>query len=253
MDLRFIAETLSVKNLTKKARGLMRYPIHPQWFTRKEASLLRSLREIGENKTVLDIGCADKWIIEHLPATTNYIGLDYPSTADRLYGTKPTVYGSASALPFENESFDRVVLLDVLEHLKEPAKSLSEIHRTLAYNGTLLLRVPFLYPIHDSPHDYSRLTEYGLTSLTESAGFKLVNLYAIGAPLETTALLRNMAISVLILHLIKNRNPFAIFGILLPIYFLLNNLYSYFLSRLVKAGTALPHTYLVTAIKIKDE
>lgn len=45
-------------------------------------------------------------------------------------------------LPFENEEFDVVTLLAVLEHLNHPKEMLQEIARVLKPNGILLLTVP---------------------------------------------------------------------------------------------------------------
>ncbi|STQ86801.1 class I SAM-dependent methyltransferase [Helicobacter muridarum] len=45
-------------------------------------------------------------------------------------------------LPFENESFEVVTLLAVLEHLNYPLDMLREIARVLKPNGILLLTVP---------------------------------------------------------------------------------------------------------------
>jgi len=44
--------------------------------------------------------------------------------------------------PFGNESFSTIFLLDVLEHLKHPEKTISECFRALKYNGTLFIAVP---------------------------------------------------------------------------------------------------------------
>ncbi len=43
---------------------------------------------------------------------------------------------------FENEIFDLVITQDVFEHLNDPQKAFSEIHRTLKKGGTHILTVP---------------------------------------------------------------------------------------------------------------
>ena len=45
-------------------------------------------------------------------------------------------------LPFENESFDIVTMLAVLEHLSYPEDILKEINRILRKDGRLVLTVP---------------------------------------------------------------------------------------------------------------
>lgn len=46
-------------------------------------------------------------------------------------------------LPFEKESFDFIVCSDVLEHIKEDEKAISELSRVLKKNGTILITVPY--------------------------------------------------------------------------------------------------------------
>ena len=69
----------------------------------------------------------------------------------------------ASALP--SGSFDAVVMASVLEHVQQPFDAAKEIARILKPGGSALLIVPFIFPIHDRPHDYFRFTEYGLRLL----------------------------------------------------------------------------------------
>ncbi|GAA2533785.1 class I SAM-dependent methyltransferase [Mycolicibacterium diernhoferi] len=88
---------------------------------------------------------------------------------------------------FENESFDVVVLSDVLEHIAEPSNLLSEISRILKPGGRLILNVPFLYQLHETPHDYFRYTQYALDRLIEKAGLEVKELVPLGGWLEVMA------------------------------------------------------------------
>jgi len=53
------------------------------------------------------------------------------------------VTGDAFFLPFSSESFDLIILSEVLEHLDKPAQALAEAHRVLKTNGILLVSVPY--------------------------------------------------------------------------------------------------------------
>lgn len=75
------------------------------------------------------------------------------------------VVASVYDLPFESESFDVVLCLSVLEHVEHPRDGIKEMRRVLKKGGTILVSVPFLFPIHDSPNDYWRFTKYGLRKL----------------------------------------------------------------------------------------
>jgi ubiquinone/menaquinone biosynthesis C-methylase UbiE/spore maturation protein CgeB len=57
---------------------------------------------------------------------------------------------SATALPFADDSFDTVLLGEILEHLEKPEAVLDEVARVLAPGGTVAITVPFgLSPHHD--------------------------------------------------------------------------------------------------------
>lgn len=66
---------------------------------------------------------------------------------------------------FAESSFDVVFLLEVLEHIPQPDRAVSEILRVLKPGGVLIGSTPFLLGIHDAPHDYFRFTGHGLDYL----------------------------------------------------------------------------------------
>ena len=66
---------------------------------------------------------------------------------------------------FEDASFDAVFLLEVLEHVATPDLAISELYRVLEPGGVLVLSTPFVFEIHEAPHDYFRFTEHGLRFL----------------------------------------------------------------------------------------
>lgn len=61
-------------------------------------------------------------------------------------------------LPLASSSYDTIITLNTLEHVREEALALSELVRLLKPGGRLLLFVPFLYRVHGSPSDYHRHT-----------------------------------------------------------------------------------------------
>lgn len=84
----------------------------------------------------------------------------------------------------KSESLDTVLLSDVLEHIREPAKLLVEISRILRPGGYLILNVPFAYRLHEQPYDYYRFTSYALEYLVNKAGLRVIELRALGGWLE---------------------------------------------------------------------
>ena len=78
----------------------------------------------------------------------------------------PDILGDISNTSFRDSTFDTIIALEVFEHIKLPQKAIKEIYRILKPNGTLLLSIPFIFPIHDEPNDYQRWTLQGCRLLT---------------------------------------------------------------------------------------
>lgn len=173
------------------ARYLKRLPCHPQWLLepRKSQEAVGLLRG-----RVLDVGCADRWVEAHCSAQVDYIGLDLPATGKGLYGARPDIFADAAWLPLLEASFDAVVCLEVLEHVRYPRAALDEFSRVLKPGGMLVFSMPFLYPIHDAPYDFQRLTEYGLRRDLDLAGFDCVSLRKTGHAVRAAALLLSLAL-----------------------------------------------------------
>jgi SAM-dependent methyltransferase len=83
-------------------------------------------------------------------------------------------------LPFTSARFDTVILADVLEHIAEPMRLLREISRVLAPGGKLIAMVPFLYRVHEAPHDYHRYTRFSLDRMAREAELVPVEISAYG-------------------------------------------------------------------------
>jgi SAM-dependent methyltransferase len=86
--------------------------------------------------------------------------------------------------PLAANSFDVVILSDVLEHIREPAALMTEISRVLKPGGRLLLNVPFAYWIHDAPYDYYRYTRFALERFAQQSGMQVIELVPLGGWIE---------------------------------------------------------------------
>lgn len=229
--------------------ALRHTPFHPQWFScRQRTDLLRRVGQIASGR-VLDIGCFDQAVKPYLREKTSYIGLDYYHTSTKLYGSRPHVFGDAQALPFPNGCLDCILLLDVLEHLPEPDRCMAEIRRALRPEGTLIIQAPFIYPIHDKPLDYQRWTFFGLNRLLQDYDFVLTEHVANGNPVETAALLANIALSKIILKSIERRHPMAILASFLPLLILLVNAAAWLITRVSPTDDMMPFSYLMVCKK----
>jgi SAM-dependent methyltransferase len=226
--------------------ALRNTPFHPQWFAffRENTFLKKCCSDLSG--VVLDIGCADGKPRQFLPGRVTYIGADYMPTAMQWYGTQPDLFADAQQLPLADNTVDHVLLLDVLEHLPDPGRSLSEIYRVLVAGGTLTMQVPFLYPIHDAPLDFHRWTLHGLIRAAERHGFEVIFEQPVGHPLETAALNTNIAMSKTVLNWIATRNPLALLGLLLPVAVLSANCLAWLLAALSRHDDMMPYAYRMT-------
>lgn len=64
-------------------------------------------------------------------------------------------------IPFEDKTFDAIIIQAVLEHVLQPDKVVSEIHRVLKTGGLVYSETPFLQHVHEGPYDFTRYTESG--------------------------------------------------------------------------------------------
>lgn len=217
--------------------------MHPQWFSflREERSLEDACRPL--RGAVLDVGCADGKPRKLLSADASYIGLDYFSTAMGWYGTQPDVFGDAQALPIKNESVDHALLLDVLEHLPDPERCLGELHRVLKPGGTLTVQVPFMYPLHDQPLDFHRWTRHGLRRAAARSRFAITAEWASGHPLETAALITNIALSKSIINWYQQKNPLVLLGVLAPFIIVTVNCLAWLSAAVSHGDDLMPISY----------
>lgn len=98
---------------------------------------------IKPDERVLDIGCGLDTVLEFLPTVRGYT-LDPLAARLASLGLCTTarhVAGVFEDLPFRDGSFDRVFLMNVLDHVRSPSEGLREIARVLRPGGVLVLSV----------------------------------------------------------------------------------------------------------------
>lgn len=241
----------SLDKIRRAAFFLRRTPIHPQWFSFRDEHHASRRICAQANGIVLDIGCGHKRISKYLPVGCQYVGLDYPETAINWYRSHPEVYGDARALPVGSGTVDTVLLLDVLEHLSNPDACLGEVKRVLKDDGALCLQVPFLYPLHDAPRDFHRWTIHGLEQAVRAHGFAMIASESIGQPLETAALLTNIAASKTAINWLQTKHPASILVLLLPLFVLFSNTMAWLLSAASPRDFIMPRAYRIWCKKTK--
>jgi ubiquinone/menaquinone biosynthesis C-methylase UbiE len=78
------------------------------------------------------------------------------------------IVADAHALPFDDECFDAIVVMNAFEHYREPHKVAAELHRILKPGGRIHIRTAFLQPLHEKPWHFFNCTRYGLAEWFKS-------------------------------------------------------------------------------------
>jgi SAM-dependent methyltransferase len=68
-------------------------------------------------------------------------------------------------MPYQDESFDNIFCLEVLEHCENPEQVIREIERIVKPKGAVVISIPFAVKWHMIPHDYWRWTPSGLKKM----------------------------------------------------------------------------------------
>ena len=136
---------------------------------------------------VLDLACGDGNNLPHLPAGTDYVGLDCsPVALDRLAArddhaamTKRGLVGDCENLPLERGSVDAVISTFAFEHFTDVPRILDECDRVLAPGGRLILIGPdFAFPNNFGPPQHAELLNRRLPLLAYAAGRLLAGAWA---------------------------------------------------------------------------
>ena len=236
------------RRLRKAVDLLRRTPLHPQWLLGSKRHTINWVQTVASG-TVLDVGAANSWIMKYLNEECDYISLDYPVTGAALYSATPDVFGTANKLPIRSQSVDTVLLLEVLEHLEHPTDALSEIARVLKPGGQLLLTLPFLYPIHDAPHDYQRFTRYGLSRELKLAGLTEIKIESNLHSIKSAGLLACLAIGGTCLEACQRRSTSILLVPALLLFIPVINLTAWLSGSLMPSWKSLTSQYRVLACK----
>ena len=83
-------------------------------------------------------------------------------------------------IPFEDKSFDGIIITAVLEHVYDPEDVVKSIHRVLKDHGIVYSEIPFMQQIHEGAYDFTRYSMVGHNKLFHH--FKLIDYGLVAGP-----------------------------------------------------------------------
>lgn len=117
---------------------------------------------VGRGKNVLNVGCGDGYYNRFLKDRFDFVvGVDVNINdlriAEAVNGFDNVIYllNEDKKLPFEDNIFDEIICVDVLEHVDDDKCFVNELYRVLRNNGKLIVTVPNQnYPFSYDPINY---------------------------------------------------------------------------------------------------
>jgi len=151
------------------------------WWRARERVLLDVIRELtpkGVRHSILDVGCGDGLFFGALAPFGDVEGVEPDLT---VLGER-AVDGRIHVSPFDDRfepgrRYSLILLLDVLEHLRDPAAALRRARELLEPQGRIVITVPafrWLWSGHDVINEHlTRYTRASLGALADSADLEL--------------------------------------------------------------------------------
>ncbi|NWG36464.1 class I SAM-dependent methyltransferase [Nitrososphaera sp.] len=136
--------------------------------------------EMCRGEEILDVGCGDGYLTrELLKHFKNVTGVDESTVAlnkAKINAKGATIIQSSIEDFKPARKFDTVLMINVLEHVKEPVKKLATISKWLKGNGQIIIHVPNAYSVHRRLGKYMNLLNNctDLNDADRAIGHKIV-------------------------------------------------------------------------------
>jgi SAM-dependent methyltransferase len=99
-------------------------------------------RHFAADAELLDLGCGTAWLAEHFQHYTGIDGSEHAVETARAQGRNVTVADLDEPLSIPDQSFDAIVMKDLLEHVANPVALVTEAHRLLRPGGLVFASSP---------------------------------------------------------------------------------------------------------------
>ncbi len=144
----------AVHRYTQTSLSLRCYPEYEEYFVPyaikrgSYSSHYYASRLVGTGQRVLEVSCKDGAFGSELTRAGNKVtGIDEEPRVPAAAGYEAVVStdlesGAGELVRYADRPFDRILLLDTLEHLRNPAPLLEDVRRLLAPRGKVIVSVP---------------------------------------------------------------------------------------------------------------
>ena len=148
--------------------------------------------ELGGSLTgrMLDVGCGERPHAALFPNIDRYFGIEHlgavinveQSLAASVAHVRHIIdaFAEGERLPFRERSFDSCIAIEVLEHVPDPTLVVAEMRRVVKPGGAVMVTVPFVGELHQTPYDFRRFTIFGIEGLLRDHGFEIERTLARG-------------------------------------------------------------------------
>lgn len=132
---------------------------------------------------LLDLACGSmpykQYILDNNKNITEYIGVDV-NYVPEYKQFKADLEWNGKIIPREDSSVDTIITTEFFEHIDNLEEVLLEARRVLKKEGVLFFTIPFIWPLHVTPHDQYRYTPYSLIRMLKKAGFENIHIGNLG-------------------------------------------------------------------------
>lgn len=145
-------------------------------------TIFGKMAQLAPNQHIVDVGSgmsspAIQWYSNYHPTELTCVNINFNQLQNSISNITKSIditnndvknfnflNATATVLPFESESFDRVVVLEAAQHFKPLKNFISESYRILKKNGLLALAIPVMNEKYSTP-----MMKLGLLSMTWSS------------------------------------------------------------------------------------
>ncbi len=171
------------------------------WWYRGRRRIVRAELDrlaLGSDPRILDAGCGSGRMLQELAAYGQVSGIELDEDAAEMAaqrGWGEVAVGRLEELPWEDDTFDLITSLDVVEHTPDDRVALAELRRVSKPGGWLLVTVPAyqtLWSLHDvANHHFRRYNRATLARPARDAGWRIERMTFFNSlPLAPAAVVR---------------------------------------------------------------